>query len=255
MKKIILSTLLLAEVASARILSTTDTRVFYDVEPRVSVQLVKVDSEISLLTIIGEYHAEEMSAAYQEAKTLHPELEPYRVDPTKLGPVKINVKGLTIETEAMNGQTGPWFQDQRTISAADAKKIQKAAAADYRITLPVNSTYDELRVEEELRVSSSVCHGLQSRSVKELILEVAKLKRPTLIRRDSTFESYKENLITTCLATESSSSVRSFDELMKVRLRVQPSKDEIVGRTLSRKSVTKNYELNYKVKELSLGGN
>lgn len=254
-KIMILTITLLAELASARVLSTTDKRVYYDVEPRVTVQLTKVDSQLSLLTIIGEYNAEEMTAAYQEAKAQHPGLEPYRVDPNAQGDVKISVKGLVFEVSALNGQTGPWFQDQRTISSADAKKIKQALASDYQITLPVSANFEELKVEEELRAPSSVCHRLQARTVKELVLELSRYKKPANVRLDSTFESYKESLLMTCLIPEASSSIRSFDDLLKVRVKVQPLKDEVLGQTLSRKSVSRSYELNYKVKELSLGGN
>lgn len=257
MKK--LSLILLAtaitDLASARVLSVSDSRVFYDVEPKVSVQLIKVDSEISLLTIVGEFGSDELTAAYQEAKALYPHLEPYRVDPTAQGKVRVSVNGFNLEIQPLNSPMGPWFQDQRTISVSEAKKIKQATASDYRISLPVTATYDELKIEEEIKSSSSVCHRLQAQTVKELILELTKLKKPSHVRLDSTFDSYKESLLNVCLTTANNSLVRSFDDLMKLPVAIYPSKNEVLGQTLIRKQVSKSYSLDYKVKELSVGGN
>lgn len=213
--------------------------VYYSLTPYLEMNVMDLDSEGGILSLSLAYEGDWARQEMEKLGATYPGYKLILLTPQVTGTplkVKIPLVGISEETILRQGQTGPYMNLQLSLKVDQVAKLKALAKKGdlLNLEIPVRASYSSSNAIENFEGSVN-CADLKVDRIEDLILNLSRMKQPSVVRYEQTFVSYKKDLLQKCFEMDTS-SVRSFKDVLNLPVKSRVDTPVIKGIYLEKKN-------------------
>jgi hypothetical protein len=219
--------------------------VYYHPKPDLALNLQNLDEAGGVLYVSLVYRGENATKEEADLNRRYPGYQVVALVANAKGNASLEIGDvLHVTLPTRQQQMGPYINTSINLSREQTKKmlgLGSQLGSQIKVSLPSTVNYSEMQTIEKFTTDDSVCLSLHAANVKEMMLGLLRLPKPTQVHYDSTVNSLREDMLNKCFTVESA-EVHSFEDLLKVHVGVKGSGQPLVG--ITQQSIETTKEIN-----------